>query len=277
MTDNLQNKKDDNPTKDLVEGNEKIKNKNKDASDPSSVIKAVHKEEVEESSTLVEWLQFNVLPIFITLFFVAMLVIFVIPQINEISGSLDQIDKLVKEVDSKDEVIEKIIGLKADQFSNAELLEVIDILVPSSATKVVEYKEKLSQVVKSANLEVLGIKAGEIVKEDDELFVDPADRSLHIIIVPTEVSAKGTIDQLKQFLSNLYLSQDFFVVEEMDISKSSEEFTWKAEFVIVKYQFGGKVFVSENEFEQVASSKPNADVIDFLNRKFPSVNVNPTQ
>lgn len=214
-----------------------------------------------------QWFKFYVMPILIFIFFVGMVFFFIVPEIRNIFDSLGKISQLEKTVNTKDQTLKKLSDLSASQLQQAYLYEKLDGLVPTNISKVVEFKERLVKVATDSGLTVTNAKAGEIIKEEADALENLVDQPLLVIEIPTELSANGSLAQLKNFLNNLYRSSDFFVVEEMDIQKSDVVDQWRAEFTIVKYQFVGKVFPPE-DFGTATNLSPNPIVIDFLERKY---------
>lgn len=217
----------------------------------------------------VNWITFNVIPLFIFLFFLGMLIFFTVPQVNKVFEGLGKIDKIENSIKVKESTIQNLGNLEDEQVLNEELLKKMETLVPNKSTKVVEFKDTLTQIASEQGLVVTKSRAGEIIEkeEDEEVFVPGDLRPLTIIKIPTELSAVGSIEQFELFLTALYNSQDFFVVEDMEILKNGEQDLWTADFTIVKYQFDGTLLLAD-DLSSYASITGSAIVTEFLNRKF---------
>lgn len=228
-------------------------------------------DQLEKNSTksFVDWLNFNVMPLFIFLFFVGVFVFFTLPQVREIFDKISEINQISSSVDKKDATIKKLMDLKSQGSANEELYTNMEELVPSRSTRVVEFKDTLTSMAAEEGLEVTKSRAGEIIIDDDDIvFETQEEKPLILIQIPTELSAKGTILQFEEFLTALYNSQDFFVVQEMGIKRTGDESTWEADFVIVKYQFDGNVQLPSTNLSQYAGIDAPVEVVDFLERKY---------
>ncbi len=227
------------------------------------------KQEKNSTKDLVNWLNFNVMPLFIFLFFVGVFIFFTLPQVRQIFDKISEINEISESVDDKDQDIKELIELQNQRASNEELYSNMEELVPSRSTRVVEFKDTLTSMAASQGLDVTESRAGEIIIDDDDIvFETQAEKPLILIQIPTELSATGTILQFEEFLTTLYNSQDFFVVQEMEIKKQGDDSSWEADFVIVKYQFDGNVQLPGTNLAQYAKVDPPIEVIEFLERKY---------
>lgn len=215
----------------------------------------------------VGWVNFNVMPLFILIFFFGMLIFFTFPQINNIFDGLNEIRQIDNTIKSKDKTIASLESLTTQQAENEALLVKMETLVPNRSTRVVEFKDTLVRIANEQGLQVTKSRAGEIITAEEEGFDISQTKPLSIIEIPVEISAQGTIDQFENFLIALYNSQDFFVVLDMEINKVGEENLWISEFTIVKYQFDGELTLVE-DITIYTSKRASQDVIDFLDRKF---------
>ncbi|HEX9804073.1 MAG TPA: hypothetical protein VGA67_00160 [Candidatus Dojkabacteria bacterium] len=215
-----------------------------------------------------KWIGFYLMPLFIFLFFMGMFIFVTVPRFNEMLSRLSYIEDLNSQISVKNSIIGTLENLQTNQAQNSNSLNRVETLVPSESTQVVEFKDTLTDTAKSVGLQVTKARAGESIIEDKEQIFEAGDeKSLVLVQIPTELSAEGAIESFENFLSRLYDSRDFFVVEEMEIAKAGEGNTWKADFVIVKYQFNGNVVLPE-DFESDVNAIPSPLVVEFLERKF---------
>jgi len=206
-----------------------------------SVLNEIETKEFNLQDTMKE-LFFYILPIASFIFFLFVLFSAVIPTISEIGGKLDEVDKLKAEEITLNARIKKINDLDASAQKNQQIIDRINIIVPTGQTEVVKFGERIVLSLSQNFLVNEGIKLGEevIVAKDIANLQGAAttvqDNSLSIREIPSKFDVKGNLEDIRNFFIQLYKGQDFFIVDSMSL-KNTDDISWSGEVSLAKYQF----------------------------------------
>lgn len=240
-----------------------------------TVIKEENKKKQEKGiKQYVRWIKFYIFPVVIFAFFLGTVLFFIIPQLQRLFGNIGEIDKQAKLLDSNKQVIVKLENLKQVQEQSKPFLDKFAKLIPTDSTKVVEYSNRLQAIAEASGLKVDGIKAGDVFKiagENTEIDkLKASELPLNLIEIPTQLEISGSIENFKVFLQDIYTkSEDFFIVSEMSITKTPENNVWKAQILLVKYQFIGQLALS-SDIKLLVDRSENTEVSDFFKTRFGS-------
>jgi len=227
----------------------------------------VQKDKVDVNEVLSE-ARFHFLPLLSIVFFAVIVFSAVVPNINKIFATVDEIDALkVKDKDLNTR-IEKFEELRKQNAQMQEIIDKINFIVPTGQSEVVKFRERIAG---SATTNLVGLessKSGETLKTVSEL----ESGNFGIIEIPSEFNISGAFNGFRNFLNSLYQGEDFFVVNKMNLSgvTSQTENRWSGDLNLVKYQFFAEEGFDPNKVYSAVSENdnPNSEVIEFLESRF---------
>lgn len=140
-----------------------------------------------------------------------------------------------------------------------DLLNQLDILIPTKKTKVVEFDTKIKELGVQAGVKMdEETEAGETISNKDE------EDQLTLVQLPVTFSMVGNFENLRNMLSLIYNSDDFIVISEMSLTNQEEEA--KMELVLSKYQY---LPIESTDILSTVSYKEtiSKEVQDYIERK----------
>ncbi|KXK26568.1 MAG: hypothetical protein TR69_WS6001000574 [candidate division WS6 bacterium OLB20] len=232
----------------------------------------------DEDATSVDWsetwkaIRFYALPLISFVVFVGLILFTVIPNIQRIFTTIDEINVLREEDEAVNERIERLIALRAEQLTRQQIISKINEIVPTGTSEVVAFRQRVIDTAEFRAVNLDSSLLGEDLIDQNPNEAEVTE-GLILIEIPSEFGFSGTFDGFRSFLNDLYQGEDFFIVREMSLNLIEEDdgsSSWGAQLDLVKYQF----FVDEGVdldgiytriSEQVV---PNQFVIDFLENRF---------
>jgi len=199
--------------------------------------------------------------------FLIILVATVIPSAGQIISKVNELNLLAEESTRLDNRITKLISVRAQNEENKDVLEKINALIPTGKSEVVNFRQRIVETALANNVTIDSTKTGENLVIDEDL------KQLSIIEIPSEFSLNGQFNSFRNFLNALYVGEDFFIINEMDLGFSpsiNNLDRWFSDLSLEKYQFyvdqqfNPLIFygqVSENE-------EPDYGVIEFIENRF---------
>jgi len=176
-----------------------------------------------------------VIPISAGVFFIAILLFLTIPKINEIFASLDKVTASNLVIAENDQKLALLNSLTNQYNDIVENLGVIDDIAPLGSTEVVKFRDRISSLIQSNNIEIISQRLSEANTESE---IQDSQTISPIILqeVPFIFTINGSYENIVSFIQSLNSVEDFIVVKEMELSESSDG-GWGLKINIVKYQF----------------------------------------
>lgn len=276
MEDKKQQIKEAKDESNATQSENKIKVVQKDTAS-KSLAKITEKEKkkkkVIQTSDLLKITKFYALPILSVLVFLGIVFFAVIPSIQTIFYSFEEIEELQEEDAKLDEKISKLQVLETQSRKNAEIIRVINEIVPTESSEVVNFRQKVLDSAVKFGINPSESQAGETITDSDVQSSDQepekSKERLSLIEIPSIFEMNGLLTAFQDWLKDIYVGKDFFVVEEMELQPAPTEENpeaWRGDFNLTKYQF-----FTEEEFDPISEyasmsieKLPNSSVIDFL-------------
>jgi|GEM_PF-6983226 len=218
-------------------------------------------------------LRFYYVPVFIVAIFLFIGIFAVYPSTLSLLESMSTITDLQDDVDAKEQRIEKLEQLQDKSTQTHQYLQYINKIAPIEKTNVTNFQTAIKQVAKENNLVVEDAIGGEEIISDEG-----GSSPFQLVEVPMNFTLVGSFGDLKRFLTNIYLGENFIIIQRMDLAKSQQEASvWTMQITLVKYQFVEPneaqtevQIVAPASTEEVYSEDqvPNQDVLNFLDEKY---------
>jgi Tfp pilus assembly protein PilO len=187
--------------------------------------------------------KFYLVPLVAGLIFLLVLSGLIIPRVEQIFASLETISKSDSEIADYDEKLSSLSALtqKDDQIKGQ--LAVINSTAPSGTTEVVKFRDTITEMIRSYNLEIKIQQLSETnleptTVEDSKL----AGGSITLQELPFNFEVSGVYSNILGFINSLSSIDEFVVVREMELSsaQSGDDESlriWNLKLKIDKYQF----------------------------------------
>lgn len=243
----------------------------------ADVEKTKVKQEKMEFSEVMSEARFHFLPLLSVAFFALIIFVAVIPNVQKIFGTIDEIDALKNKDMELNSRITRFEELKQQNIQMQAIIDKINVIVPTGNSEVVKFRDRISTTADINKITLESSKSGETLTIVSQL----QSGNFGIIEIPSEFNMSGQFIGFRNFLNGLYQGSDFFVVNEMALSgiKSTSEDQWQGHINLVKYQFFTEEGFDPTQVYATVSENENPDqsVIDFLQSKFISnvINSNP--
>ena len=212
--------------------------------------------------------RFHFLPLLSIAFFAVILFTAVIPNVQRIFNTIDEIDVLKTRDKELNNRITKLEELREKNAQMQEIIDKINFIVPTGNSEVVKFRERIAG---SASFNALGLESSKS-SETLQIISELESGNFGIIEIPSEFNIRGIFLGFRNFLNSLYQGKDFFVVNKMGLSgiKSISQDEWNGEINLVKYQFfADEGFDPAEVYANVSEDEvPNPDVINFLQSRF---------
>jgi len=229
------------------------------------------------SNKLMNEILYYITPIISLVAFLLVIIFGVIPTFNTLINKLGTIEELKAEDTMLKQRITKMEEIKSRVADLQNVIAKINTIVPEGKTEIVKFAQRIREEVNTNmgrftfNLDepaitMDNIKTGELTLATSEKTTN----GLKVNQVPTEFTITGGLGRFRQFFSNLYDGDDFFVVEKMALSFDSSSRKWNGSISLVKYQFNKESsFNAASVYGAVSeNSIANQKVINFLTLKF---------
>lgn len=244
----------------------------------ADVEKTKVKQDKLDFNEVVSEARFHFLPLLSVAFFALIIFVAVIPNVQKIFGTIDEIDSLKNKDKDLNARITRFEELKAQNTQMQAIIDKINVIVPTGNSEVVKFRDRISTTADLNKISLESSKSGETLTIVSQLQTG----NFGIIEIPSEFNMGGPFSGFRNFLNGLYQGTDFFVVNEMALSgvKSTTEDQWQGQLNLVKYQFFTEEGFDPTQVYATISENDNPDqsVIDFLQSKFIDnvINSNPT-
>lgn len=275
--------------------------------DPSAAIdivqqKAAKKKKQESNKSLEDLLRFYIGPIVMLVVSLGLVFGLILPLGQDILTGIGEINELQEEFSDLENQLDQRQSLANITNEQQQQIALIDRLIPTSNTEVVDFSQDIRRVaaVNQLTLDAANLRETRVVKSaalqqgnvSIDLTTDTTAEdivSLDLIQIPADFSLQGGFDQIQSFLESFYGGDEFIIVSTLDLSKSgrpSFELTgeqseaalslgdWNVEVVLAKYQFrlsSGATVADTNAYyfsQAPDGSLPNGEVITFLQENY---------
>lgn len=224
---------------------------------------------LSEGAKLKEYL----VPILGILIFILILIFITIPSINSLFETYDLKDVAIGELDQKKSELKELQNLRNANKLNKDLLERLQLIIPTSQTEVVNFVNKVEQISNDTSVGFKDAKAGErlILDNSGRASKKVDDKNLRLLQIPVTFTLNGTLENLRSLLIKIYNNDDFIVMTEMQLNNRNDELDGaKIELELSKYQYNTPV--SSKDYQALLKEisykeKPDQDVIEFIQRK----------
>lgn len=233
----------------------------------------------DEDASRIDWaetwksVRFYALPLISFLLFLLIVVGTVLPNISAVFYKIDEIN-ILREKDTKlSQRLTRLANLAAQQAQRDVLLAKINEIVPTSQSQVVTFRQRVIDTAANQSVKLDSAVLGEVLIEQDSDNTESIAPGLFLVRIPSDFTLSGQIDGFRRFLSSLYLGEDFFVVNELNLRRleTEEGFeSWSAQMNLVKYQFfTSDTFDPIQAYNSVSEQViPSKVVVDFLQNRF---------
>ncbi len=215
------------------------------------------------------------IPIFSLLLFIGLVLFVVIPEVNGLFESIEIRKQKIAEQEVQEDELSALKTLSEDSANNQDLLNYLEIIIPTAKTEVVSFQQKVIELSEKSNIEVQDVVVGERIlvqtRKNLETGIEEKNTNeLQLVQIPLQFSLIGEIRSLQNLLSELYNGSDFIVVTEMDLVNSPDGSNTSMNLVLSKYQY--LPIGSDEEKSQLLSNvsykeELNQEVIEFIERK----------
>lgn len=193
----------------------------------------------EKKKNNIKIIKLYVIPIMAIAFFVGILLLLTIPKINEIFSSLDTVaanNLTIADNNLKLAQLDRLTGQYNNIVSN---LGVIDGIAPLGSTEVVKFRDRVTSIIQSNNIEIINQRLSEANTEAD---TQDSQNVSPIILqeVPFIFTITGSYQNIVNFINSLSTVEDFIVIKEMELTSTTNgdlNANWQLKINIVKYQF----------------------------------------
>lgn len=188
----------------------------------------------------IKFLKLYVIPITAVVVFVVVLLFLTIPKVTEIFTGLDTISASSQKIIENDSRISRLNNLALEYNSLVQKLQVIDDIAPLGTTEVVRFRDRVTSLILSNNIE---IESQRLTEASSESNVNESELDSPIILqeVPFIFTITGPYNNIVEFIKALNSVEDFIVIKEMEFSGTGTSITssgeWNMRINIVKYQF----------------------------------------
>lgn len=153
--------------------------------------------------------------------FIGLLLFAVFPSINAINEKRATIKIRQSQVAQLDTTLSQYEALKNREAQMDDDLELIDKIVPSSVSKVAEFVGEINNQASSDTLTFSETQSGEkrtgVTEEGQAIIENQGKETADIISIPTIFGLKGTDENIRAFLTNLYDRQEFLIIDSLEV------------------------------------------------------------
>jgi Tfp pilus assembly protein PilO len=209
-----------------------------------------------------------IIPLVTLVVFFGIIIILMIPKVQKIFKDLNEISNTNQEIEEKDEHIASLIKLSSESLTTKNQLLKINEIAPEGTVEVVNFRDRITAIAQQNGLTVTLQQFSE--SGSDSGLVEKPAGDIVLQEVPTFFELNGTYSNIVNFLNGMDALEDFIVIKEMQLSRSSSFMDdWGLKLVLVKYQFNiaDKMLLQE----LYKNISPTADidtyVVEYLNKK----------
>ncbi|BCX13868.1 MAG: hypothetical protein KatS3mg085_400 [Candidatus Dojkabacteria bacterium] len=230
----------------------------------------------QQREEIIKNLKLFVLPLFTFLVFIAILFFFVIPKLQILFEHAEEINIKNQEIKKNNEELADLDSVFQQVPVIENQLSEVEEIASSGDTKIVEYRNRVVKLAQDNGLVVKSERLNEVVEAriPDDLSQTNFISRLGLQEVPAFFEFRGSLNNLKEFLTELDTLPDFVIIKELDfnIANASEvnfrDQEWALEIQLVKYQFR----VKDEELKDLYRNIPinvqiNDRIIEYLTNR----------
>lgn len=222
-----------------------------------------------------KFIKIFIVPIFSFLLFLGILFLLLIPQLQSVVSNANEISDKNEEIAEKNDQLDTLDALFARTSELSNQLSEINSITSPGDTKIVQYRDRVTDLAIENNLTILSEQLSEIVQASLPTADTTAVNNLSLQEVPAIFEMSGSLEDMTAFLEALDTLPDFVVVKEFEFSLSDETTVddfrtaqWSLEIQLVKYQFQEAGEEQLVLFQNVAPSAViNPEVESYLNSR----------
>lgn len=205
--------------------------------------KKIREEKTKKRS---KYLKLYIVPIFTIIFFVGIIVVLVIPKINEVFSRLDEVSTNNETITQLNQRLTETVALSANSATITSNLATVNTIATSQNTEVIKFRDKISDLTILNNLTIVSQKLTEttVIPEGPN---NGLTGNVNLVEVPFVFEIVGRFEDMKTFIASLNTIDDFVIIKEMDLAvqevegltQAEERATnqWSLKISLVKYQF----------------------------------------
>jgi Tfp pilus assembly protein PilO len=186
-------------------------------------------------------LKLYVLPIAAVVIFIGIVGFLILPRVFEIFDTLDKISQTNQRYDASLVKLNNLRALNTDSTIVVNQLNAVNSIAPSDQTQVVNFRNKVNDLIVKNNLQALS----QIISESNQGSSSvQSQNALSLREVPFQFDIQGTYENILKFFTDLNTLNEFIIVKQMNYSRinTSDLFAdssteWKLDILLVKYQF----------------------------------------
>ncbi len=214
-------------------------------------------------------LKFYIVPLLSVLGFLGIVLFLVVPKVNEIFKSLDEISILSKTADSKNEQLKSLDLLSQNSNLSLAQLRIIDQTAPTESSQVVAFRDKITNLIKSNSLTIVTQRLSESDINTNAQNINYMGLSL--LEIPFFFEINGNYQNTLSFISDLSSIDDFVIVREMELTGAAVNNVQitTLRLRIDKYQFNiaNEQLLKEQYLQVPVDSKINDVVLKYIESK----------
>lgn len=246
-----------------------------------------------------EILMFYTVPLVSIFLFLAIVGVFIIPQINGIYSNFNKVESLKKKKDAEKPNLTALIKLRDNDQQTQDDLAIVDKIVPSEKTKIVTLQKFIQDTVEKYGLTLKSYSIGEQLRpvSVESGFTSGTKSSANLTdlesgkpvkktedslrVAPTSVKLEGKFSDIQKFFDEFYLLNNLFIVDSLNMKAAqsiapadlpTSEVKWNLDVTFAKYVFSEDFLTNEEVFNQLpASATPDQTTLDYIKKRFKDI------
>lgn len=211
-----------------------------------------------------------IVPILASVLFLGVVIGLIIPRLNNIFFELDVISENNVKIDEGNAKLVELQKLAAEISKITLQLEVISKIAPEGLTEVVNFRNKITELITKNSLEAVSQRFSEsnIKPEDFEGAV------LALQEVPSVFEITGAFANIRNFINELGQVDDFIVVSRMELSTNAltkeeiESNSWDFEIELSKYQFNVEEETLKDVYRDInINARVSDEIEEYINKR----------
>lgn len=224
-------------------------------------------------------LRMYIVPIVALSVFFATLLFMIIPGIQRLFSDLDVISLQGEQLDDMNIQLAQLQSLLTNSQSLNSDLAIINSIVPTGLTAVVDFQQRVVDLAEANGLTVGETSTAEQILNLEQTGGNVA--SLGTIEIPSTFSIAGDFASIKAFIEDIQSLDDFVIIGEMALKTSSDSNLttttdiasqgWSLTLTLVKYQFQSveqQASLADIYRQVPPTTGLDEDILEFVRSKF---------
>lgn len=226
-----------------------------------------------KSASLEKQIRLYLVPLLALSIFFGVLFFATIPAIKAVFKTRDEKAGVEQDLNSKKVELKELEELRASNELNSDLLDRLDIIIPTSKTEVINYRKKIQEIAFDNLVEQQDVKIGE------RIIVDSGSRNeeeeslkleLELVQIPTQFSLVGPLQNFQEMLNAIYNDTDFIIISQMELTNNRDGGDSSMDIILSKYQYNP--LETEEQERKILDSvsykqDPDEEVVEFIRKK----------